>query len=82
MMSSDLFEKLADLPVPPVPETFDRAVHERINSRLTVGQFLDFATRGLGFVLVHFARALADLMKVTVTGKFESGPHDGSRPAP
>ena len=44
-MSSDLFEKLADLPVPPVPETFDRAVHERINSRLTAGQFLDFATR-------------------------------------
>jgi hypothetical protein len=82
MMSSDLFEKLADLPVPPVPETFDRAVHERINSRLVVGQFLDFAARGLGFALVHFARALADLLKVTVTGKFESGPHDESRPAP
>ncbi len=43
-MASDLFEKLADLPVPPVPPTFDRAVHERINKRLLIGQFLDVAT--------------------------------------
>ena len=81
-MASDLFEKLADLPVPPVPETFDRALHDRINKRLVAGQFLDFATRGVGFALVHFFRAAADLMKVTVTGKFEPEAQDGSRPAP
>ena len=54
-MASDLFEKLADLPVPPVPAAFDRGLHERINNRLVVGQFLDLAMRGLGFVLVHFS---------------------------
>ena len=81
-MASDLFEKLAELPVPPVPETFDRTLHDRINKRLIVGQFLDFATQGFGFALVHFFRAFADLLKVTVTGKFESGSQEGSRPAP
>jgi hypothetical protein len=81
-MASDLFERLADLPVPPVPPAFDRSVHERINKRLVVGQFLDVATRGFAFAIVHFARALAELLKVSVTGKFESGSQEGSRPAP
>jgi hypothetical protein len=81
-MASDLFEQLAELPVPPVPPTFDRAVHERINKRLVVGQFLDIATRGFAFALVHFARAVAELFKVSVTGKFEPGSQEGSRPAP
>jgi hypothetical protein len=81
-MATDLFEKLADLPVPPVPEKFDRGVHDRINTRLLAGQFLDLGMRGCGFAFVHFARALVGFFKLTVTGKFESGPQDGSRPAP
>ena len=44
-MATDLFEKLADLPVPPVPEKFDRGVHDRINTRLLAGQFLDLGMR-------------------------------------
>jgi hypothetical protein len=81
-MATDLFEKLADLPVPPVPEAFDRSLHDRINTRLLMGQFLDLGMRGTGFALVHFARALLGFFKLTVAGKFESGPQDGSRPAP
>jgi hypothetical protein len=81
-MASDLFEQLADLPVPPAPSTLDRAIHKRINQRLLVGHFLDFATRGLGFALVHLARAFAELIRLTVTGKFESETRDGDRPAP
>jgi hypothetical protein len=81
-MATDLFEKLADLPVPPVPEVFDRSLHDRINTRLLMGQFLDLGMRGVGFALVHFARALAGFFKLTVTGKFESGRQDGSRQAP
>ena len=69
------------LPVPPVPPTFDRAVHERINKRLVVGQFLDFATRGFAFAMVHFARAVAELLqserdgevRVGISGGFSAG---------
>jgi hypothetical protein len=81
-MATDLFEQLADLPVPPVPPAFNRALHERINKRLVASQFVDLATRGFGFAVTHFARAVADLLKLTVTGKFESGRQDDNRPAP
>ena len=40
-------EKLAKIPIPPAPppKVFDRAVHQRINSRLLVGQILEFMPR-------------------------------------
>ncbi len=81
-MASDLFERLADVPVPPAPSTLERAVHERINQRLLIGQLLDLATRGFGFAMLHLARAFAELLRLTVTGKFESETQDGNRPAP
>ena len=58
-MSTDLLEKLAELPVPPPPsqQKFDRAVHDRINSRLIVGQVIDFVLRGFAFATLHFFRA-------------------------
>ena len=44
--------------------------------------FSILACAGVGFALLHFAQRWCGLLKLTVTGKFESGPHDGSRPAP
>lgn len=72
-MVTDLFEKLAEVPVPPPPEsqTFDRAVHRRINDRLIVGQLFDFALRATAFAVVHFARAVLAALRLTFTGKLE-----------
>ena len=72
-MATDLFEKLADVPVPPPPpaKQFDRAVHTKINDRLIVGQICDFWLRGAGFGIAHFSKALVGMLRLTFTGKFD-----------
>ena len=72
-MAMDLFERLADMPVPPAPpeQQFDRAVHQRINQRLFWAQIFDFVVKGCGFALVHFTRGVAAALRLTVTGKLE-----------
>jgi hypothetical protein len=72
-MPRDFLEELAEAPVPPPPDTFNRALHERLNRRLLAGHILDLALRGIGFCLVHFARALAGFFALTVLGKYEGG---------
>jgi hypothetical protein len=75
-MPRDVLEQLADAPVPPLPATFDHALHDRLNRRLLVGQVIDLGMRGMGFTLAHFARALFGFLVLTVTGKFEAGPKE------
>ena len=70
-MPRDFLEELAEAPVPPLPDTFNRALHERLNRRLLAGHVLDLALRGLGYSLLHFARALAGFFTLTVLGEFE-----------
>lgn len=83
-MSSDLFDRLAELPVPPAPAArqFNAGVHQRLNKRLLFGQLADLAVRGFGFAIWHMAGAALGFLKLTLTGKFEPGPDDGPRPAP
>jgi hypothetical protein len=81
-MARDLLEQLADTPVPPVPESFNRALHERINNRLLVGQLVDFGMNGTVHTLGHLARALTGFVKLTLTGKFEPGAKEGPGKAP
>ena len=66
----DLWEQLADAPVPPPPEKFDRGVHERINAQLLVGQVADFLFRCLPFAMWHFGRGLLGAVLFTLSGKF------------
>jgi hypothetical protein len=77
-MAVDLLEQLAELPVPPAPppQVFDREIHQRINSRLIVGQVLDLLLRGFGFGMLHFAKALVGLVRFSLTGKFEAPKND------
>jgi len=77
-MPVDLLEKLAEIPIPPAPapKVFDRAVHQRINSRLLVGQILEFLFRGCGFAIMHFGKAIIGAVRLTITGKLET-PKDG-----
>jgi hypothetical protein len=70
-MPRDVFEQLADAPVPPMPAAFDRALHDRLNRRLLVGQVLDLGLRGVGFTLGHFMRAVLGFFVLTVSGDFE-----------
>jgi hypothetical protein len=70
-MQRDFLEELAEAPVPPVPVSFNRALHERLNRRLVAGQILDLALHGMGYTIAHFARALGGLIMLTVAGKFE-----------
>ena len=70
-MPRDFLEELAEAPVPPLPDTFNRALHDRLNRRLLAGHILDLALRGIGFSFLHFARALAGFFTLTMLGKFE-----------
>jgi hypothetical protein len=70
-MPRDFLEELAEAPVPPLPATFDRALHERLNRRIVAGLILDLGLRGIGYSLWHFARALAGFFVLTVSGKFD-----------
>ena len=70
-MPRDFLEELSESPVPPVPAAFNRALHERLNRRLLVGQMLDLGMRGMGYTLAHFARALGGVVVLTMSGKFE-----------
>jgi hypothetical protein len=70
-MPRDFLEELAEAPVPPLPDTFNRALHERLNRRLLAGQMLDLGLRGVGYCALHFARALGGFVALTFTGTFE-----------
>jgi hypothetical protein len=72
-MPRDFLEELAEAPVPPLPDTFNRALHQRLNRRLLAGHILDLALRGIGFCLMHFARALVGFFALTVLGEPERG---------
>jgi hypothetical protein len=69
-MSSDLIERLADSPVPPLPAEFERGVHERLNRALVIGQMLEFALRAIPYACIHFAKAVAGWIVLSVSGNF------------
>lgn len=73
-MATDLFERLAELEVPPPPEAeqFDRQLHQRVNRSLVAAQFTDLVVGGLPFAALHFARALVGLLAFTITGRYDS----------
>jgi hypothetical protein len=78
-MASDLFERLADLEVPPPPPQFDEQLHLRVNRSLVIGQFIDLLVKGLPWSLAHFARALVAAIGFTITGRYETNSKNGRR---
>jgi hypothetical protein len=71
-MALDLFEKLADLDVPPPPARFDQQLHERVNRSLLIGQLLDLIVGAAPWALGQFARAFVGMVIFTLTGRYES----------
>ena len=70
-MATNLLEQLAKADVPPVPETLDQQVHQRLNYLLLVLHVLDFMVRAAPFAVLHFGRALIGLVRFSLTSKFE-----------
>jgi hypothetical protein len=72
-MSHNLLEQLAQSAVPPVPERFDEQLHERLNKTLLWTHLADFFVHGFVYAIGHFARAVAGLIVMTLSGRFEEG---------
>jgi hypothetical protein len=81
-MATNLFERLADLEVPPPPIQFGKQLHERVNRSLVASQMVDLAVKGLPWALLHFARALVGLIALTVTGRYETSNKHARRNGP
>jgi hypothetical protein len=69
-INHDLLEQLAAAPVPPPPDDFDRAVHQRLNRTLAVGQLVEFVCVALPWAIVEFARATAGAAVYTLSGRY------------
>ena len=71
-MANDLFEQLAESPIPPPPVELDALVHARLNKRLLAGQLTDLALRGLPYAMLQFGQAVTALLRFTATGQYEA----------
>ncbi|MCA9246891.1 MAG: hypothetical protein KDA42_07235 [Planctomycetales bacterium] len=71
-MSSDLFEQLAEIDVPPIPDHLDQPVHDQVNRWLLVVQLGEFVLRCLPLAAWTFCRAVFCFVLFTLTGIFPS----------
>lgn len=69
-MTQDLFELLAKPEVPPVPESFERGVHSRLNKALLGLHLAEFVFKASWFALANFGQAAWELLIFTLSGKF------------
>ena len=74
-MATDLFERLAELDVPPPPAQFDNQLHERVNRSLVVGQLMDLFFGAVPWAVVELSRALFGAAIFTLTGRYETKPN-------
>jgi hypothetical protein len=74
-MATDLFERLAELDVPPPPAQFDTQLHERVNRSLVVGQLMDLLFGAVPWAVVEFSRAVLGATIFTFTGRYETKPN-------
>lgn len=67
-MATDFFEQLANQAIPPVPESFDRQLNERVNRALLWQQIIDFATRAVPYAIGQFGLAVWGAVCITLAG--------------
>jgi hypothetical protein len=70
-MTSGLLETLSQRGVPPVPDTLNESVHQRLNRALLAAHLLDFALGAIPDLTAGLLRAIGHLMGATITGRFE-----------
>jgi hypothetical protein len=79
----DPLEQLANVTVPPVPDTatLRTGVRRKLNPRLLALHVVEFAIGATAWAVVHLAAALAAALRYTVTGRWPDRPKtDDSRP--
>jgi hypothetical protein len=79
----DPLEQLANVTVPPVPDTatLRTGVRRKLNPRLLALHVVEFAIGATAWAIVHMAAALAAALRYTVTGRWPDRPKtDDSRP--
>lgn len=69
-MPTDLWEQLAQTPVPPPPKELDQGVRQRINTYLMAGHLADFLFRVLPYGMYHFARGLLGAVMYSLSGRY------------
>jgi hypothetical protein len=75
-----MFDQLGEQRVPERPPEFRRQLHERLNSRLTLAQLVEFAVRVLPYAFVYFFDSLCGAVTFSITGRYpESGDHHAER---
>ena len=70
-MADDPLDELAtwaEAEIPEPPDHFDRTLHGRVNRSLLVLQLLELPLRVLPWTLMHFAPAVAALLRETFSG--------------
>jgi hypothetical protein len=78
-MATNLFERLAEMDVPPPPAHFDAQLHDRVNRSLVTWQLIDLLVRGMPWALGHFAQAMLGAAAFTLTGRYETKTKNGPR---
>jgi hypothetical protein len=90
-MATNLFERLAEMDVPPPPAQFDAQLHDRVNRSLVTWQLVDLLVRGMSdrmstrncggmpWALGHFAQAMVGCVAFTLTGRYETKTKNGPR---
>lgn len=78
-MATNLFERLAEMDVPPPPAQFDAQLHDRVNRSLVTWQLVDLLVRGMPWALGHFAQAMVGCLAFTLTGRYETKTKNGPR---
>lgn len=69
-MAEDPLRQLAQLEVPPLPEDFDRQLHQKINHGLLLTHLFDLLIRGLPFAVMCFSQAFMGLVMYSLSGRY------------
>lgn len=70
----DFLEQLKQHDVPPLPERFERQVHERVNENLIVWHLAELMLHALPYACLLFAQALWGMVRYSLSGKYGDPP--------
>ena len=71
-----LLQQLAERDVPPMPESFDSQVQQRLNAALLATQLFDFAWRVLPQAFLTFLGSVVYFVLFSVTGRMRDETRD------
>ncbi len=73
---SSLLDQLAETEVPIPPDDFEQQLHRRLNDWLLIVHVGDMVAGAFPYAVKHFARAVAGLVSMTLTGKYPTSKNE------